>query len=205
MDGKEKLVFDDNGIYIEGPNQRKNAIIHDGERNLMRLLASIATKNGGDILEIGFGLHMSADKVQETTSVTSHTIIEVHPDIYKRAIEWSKTKNNVEIILGNWVDIIPKLNKKFDGIIHDTHIDNKIDKFLDICKDICKEECIVAFFYYYGKEIFKMNKVTYKCIVKDESSMPYLLCDKSGKYELLYCVYSNGEFMNKNIYEKNQI
>ena len=134
MTGKEEIIFEEDGIYIKTYSGSKygNPIRHNGEKNLMELLASIATKNGGDILEIGFGIHLSADAIQSNPNVTSHTIIEVHPEIYKKALEWADGKTNVEIILGDWTDIIPNLDKKFDGILHDTHIDRNIPKPYDL-------------------------------------------------------------------------
>ena len=53
--------------------------MHIGEKTLMEKLSEMVTTNGGDILEIGFGMHLSADEIQNNPNVTSHTIIEVHP------------------------------------------------------------------------------------------------------------------------------
>lgn len=49
----------------------------------MKMLASIVTKNGGDILEVAFGLGISADFIRQHTNIKSHTIIECHPDVIK--------------------------------------------------------------------------------------------------------------------------
>ena len=67
-----------------------SAVMHVGERSLMNKLAEIVTQNGGDILEIGFGMNLSANAIQSNPNVTSHTIIEIHPVQYERALEWAK-------------------------------------------------------------------------------------------------------------------
>ena len=122
MNGTEKLIFSSDEIKIVG--REGEAVMHRGETSLMNKLAEIVTKNGGDILELGFGMHISADAIQSNPNVTSHTIIEVHPDIYRIALLWAKNKPNTRILLGDWVDILPTLDQKFDGILHDTHWDD---------------------------------------------------------------------------------
>lgn len=200
MTGREQVTFDENGIYIEIPGGDKTAVMHSGEKNLMKFLASIATKNGGDILEIGFGMHISADYIQENSLVNSHTIIEVHPEIYKKAVEWAKDKANVEVILGDWIDVIPNISKKFDGIIHDTHMDRNIPKFLDIVKDKCNENCIVSFFEYPVLDP-RLGTMWYTFTQEEKESLPYdlLLQPPYFRFPLKYTVYNKGEFINKSI------
>jgi cyclopropane fatty-acyl-phospholipid synthase-like methyltransferase len=201
LTGREEIIFEENGIYIKMPDSMKHAVMHNGEKNLMKLLSSIATKNGGDILEIGFGMHLSADCVQKNPLVTSHTIIEVHPEIYKKAIKWAENKANVEIILGDWIDIIPNINKKFDGIIHDTHMDKNIPKFLNAIKHNCNENCIVSFFEYPVPDD-RLNSEWYLFTQEEKLSLPYdlLLRQSNLNYPIKYTVYSNGEFTNKKIF-----
>jgi spermidine synthase len=81
-------------------------------------------------------MHLSADAVQRQ-NVKSHTIIEIHPEIYSMALDWAKDKKNVKIILGDWEQVIPKLNFKYDGIMHDVFGLKTSDKFLKIIKPIC--------------------------------------------------------------------
>ena len=109
MKGNERLIISDESIKIS-VEPRHGIVMHIGETTLMQKLAEIATKNGGDILEIGFGMHLSADGVQSNPNVTSHTIIEVHPEIYERALIWAKDKPNTKIIFGDWIDTQTYLN-----------------------------------------------------------------------------------------------
>jgi len=198
MTGKEEIIFKEDGIYHKKLSSCCDEVIldpimHIGEKNLMKEIAALSTKNGGDILEVGFGMHLSADFVQENPLVTSHTIIEVHPEIYKKAIEWAKDKNNVEVILGDWIDVVPNIKKKFDGILHDTHNDNNIPNFLDSVKHICKEDCIVSFFVY-PKQDPRLNEVIHHF---NGTLSNYGL---PPKYPLKYTVFNKGTFVSKNIF-----
>lgn len=194
MKGTEELIIGDGIIQLSKDNP-KSAVMHNGEKPLMEKLAEIVTQNGGDILEIGFGLHLSADAVQSNKNVTSHTIIEIHPEIYERALTWAKNKVNTNIILGDWVDVIPKLNKKYDGILHDTHLDNNILNFLDSVQNICKDNTIVGFFEYPVVDIrfdavrFKIEDEYYKTIPYKDNQHFIL-----NQFEIKYTTFKNGKF-----------
>lgn len=195
MNGTENLTFTSDGIYITETMNTGDAVMHIGEKELMKQLANLVTKNGGDILEIGFGMHLSADEIQKKSNVKSHTIIEVHPEVYKKAIEWSKNKPNTKIILGDWTDAIPTLDTKYDGILHDTHKDNNIPKFLDSIKNISNIGCIVGMFQ--CKEFDKrLNAVRFH-IKKDEfDSLPYKQNGtfEHNQYELKYTTFNGVDF-----------
>lgn len=202
MIGKENLIFGDD--YINIKNDTKNVIMHIGEKTLMLKLAELGTKNGGDILEIGFGMHLSADGVQSNPNVTSHTIIEVHPKIYKTALEWSKDKPNTNIILGDWIDILPTIDKKFDGVIHDTHLDKNVSKFLNYIKPNCKDGTIVAFFEYVGHRNPSFSGIRVVLDTDEYESLPYK--DNGAflknSYELQYTIFDGNKFVrdyNKSI------
>jgi hypothetical protein len=200
MKGNEKLIISDESIKISD-EPRDGIVMHKGEKSLMRKLAEIATKNGGDILEIGFGMHLSADGVQSNPNVTSHTIIEVHPEIYKHALSWAKNKPNTEIILGDWIDILPTLDKKFDGVLHDTHLDMNLPKFLDYIKPNCKINTIVAFFEYNGNRNY-ITGVRIPMVSDEYESLPYKDNNAflKNSYELQYTIFNGNTFTkDKNI------
>lgn len=203
MTGKEKIVASKEEIVISNPI-RDNIVMHIGEKYLMQKLADLATKNGGHILEIGFGMHLSADAVQSNPNVLSHTIIEVHPDQYEKALEWAKLQNKeTNIILGDWIKILPLMDKQFDGVVHDTHLDTNIHKFLDYVKPNCKEGTIIAFFEYPKFDFrFKGYRVT---LPKDEwESIPYKtnIHFKSNQFELKYTTFDGDDFYSEKIINK---
>ena len=88
------------------------------EAPIMEKSAEFVCQNGGDILEIGFGMGIASDYIQ-SHSPTSHTIIEMHPQIAERARTWASDKPNVTIIEGDWIEEIDSLGS-FDGIFFDT-------------------------------------------------------------------------------------
>ena len=82
--------------------------------NLQRKYADTICKNGGDILEIGFGAGTTSRFIQKH-NIKTHTIIEIDSYFYSKLKEWAMNKKNVITIKGDWKDSIPK-SKKYDGI-----------------------------------------------------------------------------------------
>lgn len=104
----------------------KEVLLKDGKFQVMMewekpyMQACIdALKPFGDVLEIGFGLAFSAERIQ-TFHPKSHTIIEFHPEVAKRAREWAKQYPNVVIIEDTWQNALPKLGV-FDAIFFDDY------------------------------------------------------------------------------------
>ena len=111
----------------------------------MQESANVICKNGGDILNIGFGMGI-IDSFIQTKEIKSHTIIEAHLDVYKKMIEdgWDK-KPNVKIIFAKYQDVINEL-PKFDGIYYDTWNDPDFyDILLPNIKNILKPNGIFSY------------------------------------------------------------
>ena len=102
-------------------------VMMDWEDSLMSASAAYITQNGGDILEIGFGMGISAGYMH-SHSIDSHTIVENHPDIIPKAIEWASNKSNVTIISQSWYDVKDSLGT-FDGVFYDTFEDENYKDF----------------------------------------------------------------------------
>jgi len=114
MTKDKELIFQEDRIVVkDNPNI---FVMMDWERELMK--AHVDLLPNGDILEIGFGMGISTNYIQEK-GVKSHTICEVNPQILEIAKEWAKDKPNVIIVEGDWIETLPKLNKTFDGIFYD--------------------------------------------------------------------------------------
>jgi hypothetical protein len=194
MDGTEELIFTDKYITLAS-NGESHTIMHVGENIYMEKLAELVTKNGGHILEIGFGMHISADYIQSNPDVKSHTIIEVHPEIYRKGLEWANNKPNVEIILGDWIDILPLKDRLFDGVLYDPYNDYNLLKFLDYIKDNCKKGTIVGFF---DHPVFdsRLNGLQVTIPEEDLKSLPYSHIDeyKGNRYELKYTIFNGIRF-----------
>lgn len=109
-------------------------VMQKWEESYMKKLSSIVTKNGGRILEVGFGLGISAEYIQKSPEVKSHVIIECHLDIIQFACKKFKKEiasGGVIIVDGFWQDVVPNLkDSRFDGILFDSiAIDEEPHKF----------------------------------------------------------------------------
>lgn len=187
MTGIEDItITSDKIFYTNNPNL---VIMDSVETPLMQEFANIVTENGGDILEIGFGMGISADFIYNS-NIKSYTCIEVHPHIYEKALEWSKDKPNTNIILGNWIDVIPTFDSKYDGIFMDTFEFSNYEKFELYCRNIANDGCVLSIFGNNGfnksletKE-FKINKIDY-------------LEMKDDIFNITYSYFKNGAFSKK--------
>ena len=78
----QTLTFDSDKIYYTS-NDIQYEVMMDWEDSLMSASAAYVCQNGGDILEIGFGMGISAGYIQ-SHQITSHTIIENHPQVIEK-------------------------------------------------------------------------------------------------------------------------
>lgn len=114
------------------------SIMDDQEKLIMEESAGVICKNGGDILNVGFGLGIIDGYIQQH-SINSHTIIEIHQDVVKYAKEMGFDKR-ARICEGDWRTWISKFNEegtKFDGIYFDTY--NTVDlvnEWVEFLKDV---------------------------------------------------------------------
>ena len=117
------LVFESDKIYYNDSDFGGDfEVMMSWEDPLMSASAAYVCENGGDILEIGFGMGISAGYIQ-SHSISSHTIVENHPQIITKAQEWASSKSNVTIITGSWYDVKNSLST-YDGLFYDTFGDD---------------------------------------------------------------------------------
>lgn len=145
MKNKE-VVITDKTIYLK--NNPRSIVMDKGSKSLTEIYSHVVCQNGGHVLDIGFGMGFSANKMSELAD--TYTCIEINPQIYESAKEWAKNKPNVTILFGDWVDIIPTLDKKFDGIFMDTHDDNNYQKFEEYAKLVANDGCILSIWNYFS-------------------------------------------------------
>ena len=99
-----------------------HAVMEDWESPYMKVLADICAKNGGTVLELGFGMGISARFIQQN-SVKRHIIIEANQQVADKAREFAKTANSeVDVLEGFWEDVIEEVSDdSLDGILFDTY------------------------------------------------------------------------------------
>jgi protein arginine N-methyltransferase 2 len=121
------LTFESDKIYFT-EEETQLEVMMDWEHSLMSASAAYVCEEGGDILEIGFGMGISAGYIQ-SHSISSHTIIENHPQII--------TKSNVNIITGSWYDVKNDLST-YDGLFYDTYGDENNTNFSSSLSSLMK-------------------------------------------------------------------
>lgn len=88
----------------------------------MRTLAEIATSRGGTVLEVGFGMGISAWFIQEH-EIERHVIIEANHDVAQRAREFAGTAcHSVDVLVGLWEEVVAEIpDGTIDGILFDSY------------------------------------------------------------------------------------
>ena len=140
------LGFYNNKIVVEdtGSNWNSVEVMMDWEHPMMSSSAAYVTQNGGDILEIGFGMGISAGYIQ-SHSINSHTIVENHPQIIPKAVEWASNKSNVTIVSQSWYDVKDSIGT-FDGIFYDVFGDEEWTKFSSSLSGFVKSGTKLTFY-----------------------------------------------------------
>jgi SAM-dependent methyltransferase len=113
---KSHAHYADTQLIIE--NQQ---VMQDWERPLMQAMADMVTESHGDILEVGFGMGISATKIQEA-GVRSHTIIEINEEVTESFDRWRANypQRNIRLVRGKWQDVVDELGP-FDGVFFDAY------------------------------------------------------------------------------------
>jgi len=116
---KAGAVYDEHTLRIAG-----HPVMEDWEINYMEKLAEIATSGGGNVLELGYGMGLSAKAIQ-SQNIKSHYVIECHPDVVAQCVKnfhYAISSNRLHVLSGFWQDITPFLKDgTFDGILFDTY------------------------------------------------------------------------------------
>ena len=137
-------------------------VMMDWEDELMSASAAYVTENGGDILEIGFGMGISAGYIQ-SHSINSHTIVENHPQIIPKAIEWASNKSNVTSVSHSGYNVKESLGT-FDGLFYDTYDDGDSIYFSSSLSELTRNGTKVTWWNGITNEsnVFNIPNVTYQ-------------------------------------------
>lgn len=114
--GSSEAASDDTELIIQGQQ-----VMQAWERRLMKRLAEGAAQSHGDILEVGFGMGISASFILDQ-GVRSYTVIECNKDVISEFETWKKRYPDTEVHLveGMWQDVTDQLGM-YDGILFDTY------------------------------------------------------------------------------------
>ena len=187
-------IFNENSIYdldCSTCGEKGIMVMHADHIDYENAVADFITFEGANILEIGYGMGLSATQIQ-TNNPARHVIIEKHEQVYNNAVKWAEDKDNVEVILGDYKDVIGTLTGKFDGIYHsaDKEAKGSLFNFRNDIKSLCNENCkLVMLNWDMNKDIF--NKANYKEI---QTSQTYK--DTFGELQtfIVYTTLVNNEW-----------
>ena len=110
-------LYDEHTLTING-----HPVMEDWEESYMLALAEIAAHQGGSILEIGFGMGISARYIQEHP-IDQHVIIEANKEVYAQLEIFALTAKRQTIpLFGFWEDIVSQIpSGSIAGILFDTY------------------------------------------------------------------------------------
>jgi type IV protein arginine methyltransferase len=131
-----ELISKNIDIQLLGKKQKlgNQAIMHEWERPIMKWGAEAITKNGGRILNVGYGMGIIDAYIRETRPA-HHTIVEIHPDIVKTA----RSNGYTDVYEGHWADFVEECkanNIKYDGIYFDVYCFNGDKDWLLFSKEV---------------------------------------------------------------------
>ena len=97
-------------------------VMEDWETGYMRRLAEVAGSKCGRVLEVGFGMGISARFLQDL-GVEEHVVIEANRDVYGRLLAFAReAPGRVLPMSGFWEDIAPCFpDGSFSSILFDTY------------------------------------------------------------------------------------
>lgn len=177
---QQKLTFESDRIYYL-EHGRELEVMMDWEHDIMSGAAAYVTENGGDILEIGFGMGISAGYIQ-SHSISSHTIVENHPDIIPKALDWAADKPNVTIITGSWYDNLDNLST-YDGVFYDTFGDENAPQFESALPNLVNPGAKTTWWnlFYNSESVYNYDNIQYQ---EFDISPPQNTYFNSSKYYL---------------------
>ena len=170
------LTFESDKIYYTDTSFGGDfEVMMDWEDPLMSASVAYVCENGGDILEIGFGMGISAGYMH-SHSISTHTIIENHPNIISKARAWASNKSNVNIITGSWYDVKDSLST-YDGIFYDTFGDQNMKNFSSSLSALTKSNTKVTWWNNNINEtnFYNIPNVTYQAITVDPPTIILIL------------------------------
>ena len=177
------LRFEDDGRIIDTSDEMSVCINESESTVIMKEHTDFICEGKGDILEIGFGMNISANYIQ-AQNVNSHTIVDVHPQMIEKLKIWAEDKPNVKIVEGDWYNVDGL--ETYDGIFIDTFKDNNWKSFKAFALSHIKEGGKITYWNmnpFGADNEFGFDNFSYKEIDFSAEEVSYLMFNNNK-----YCV-----------------
>lgn len=151
-------------LLIEGQQ-----VMQDWEAPMMQAMARRVSRKGADVLEVGFGLGLSAAAIQ-AADPRSHTIIEFNEQVADHADQWLVEHypgRDIEVLRGHWQERAAECGD-FDGIFWDAFPTSEVEFEEYVLRDSAVAEAFFATaaahlrpggsFTYYTNEIDSLSR-----------------------------------------------
>jgi len=152
-------VYNDDVLRIDD-----QPVMESWENPYMRRLADAAASHGGNLLEVGWGLHLSGSRIQEYKHrVIEHHVIEANQQVYDSLCKFAEIENNKDdgspkVIphFGMWQDVKVTLTEKygnsyFDSFLYDPYPQNRESQhthqfdFIELFKPLLKTNGVFVY------------------------------------------------------------
>jgi predicted O-methyltransferase YrrM len=135
--GNSDTLYDGSQLIIQGQQ-----VMQDWEAPLMRAMAEIVTESHGDVLELGFGMGISATYIQEF-GVRSYTVVEYNDGVAEYFERWRQQYpgRDIKMIRGRWHDVTDQLGT-YDGVFFDTVPSNEEEYMREVIDNVVMAEDI---------------------------------------------------------------
>jgi spermidine synthase len=173
-----KAVYDKTQLTIDGQQ-----VMQDWEHPYMEAMARVVSQAHGAVLEIGFGMGISATYIQ-SNGVQSHTIIECNSDVIGGFYKWKAEYpgRDISVVSGRWQDVIEQLGQ-FDAIFFDTYPSNEEEFNKFVIADVTFAAHFFAtaarhikkggLFTYYSNEIDSVSRRHQRCLLQHFDSVTF--------------------------------
>ncbi len=145
---REPLLFTQDQIIIQRYAQktpRSAAVMERWETPLLQRQIDLLDVKDKDVLEIGFGMGITAGMIQRAEP-KSHTIIECHPQIINFAQSTFPYINNINLVANFWQNVIMSMGK-FDRIFYDPYLDD-YEAFFQVVELKLRDDGVFSYFHW---------------------------------------------------------
>lgn len=113
---KQDVTYDGAQLVLNG-----HQVMQAWEHRIMAAMAAAITESHGDILEIGFGMGISATYICDA-GVRSYTVVEPNGGVMNALDRWSKGYPNtpIRVLNGFWQDVAADFGQ-YDGVLFDPY------------------------------------------------------------------------------------